>query len=271
MKYLILHLFLFINLFTFSQELLKQSVNIKQDGLTCKFYVLDQDEKGIKNYNDSKYYYWFKAQKVMSTQGGSSGNLLDGVFQSFYSNNQLFEQGSFEKGLKTGEWKRWDFNGTLIRTENWKNGKLSGKQTEYDGKGQVTSQTYIKRRITVIRKVDTTIVIKGSHTKTTYCDSLGHKTGISRTKNGLLHGKQESLNTEGEWSISRYKNGELCEEKNKEATTEEDKEQVPFYKRIFKKKTNPEKPLKQKKKKDDNSVEPKQKKKLISFKKKKDD
>jgi len=287
MKYFLLTFFAIIRLVSFSQDFIKQSVNIKQDGLTYKFYVLDADEKGVRNYNDKKYYYWFKTQKVMSTQGGSSGSLLDGTFQSFYTNNQLSEQGEFEKGLKDGEWKKWDAGGTLIRIEKWKDGVLRGKQSDYDKKGRLTSTTTIRRRITIIEKVDTIITIKGKHIKTVYSDSLGHTTAVKRTKNGLLHGQQETLNSEGKLDKVQYKNGEVCQkkEKSKEAKNEssaEAKEKTPLMKRIFKKKktdastssatsstsstssTNGAQ-------KESSNAEPKEKKKLIKLKKKKDD
>jgi len=243
MKHLILSIALITTLISFSQDFIKQSVNIKQDGLSYKFYVLDSDEKGVRNYDNEKYYYWFKTQKVISTQGGSSGSLLNGIFQSFYANNQLYEQGNFDKGLKVGEWKKWDNRGTLVRIENWRNGKLSGKQSDFNGNGELTSLTIIKRRITIIEKVDTVITLRGKHVKTVYLDTTGNKVSVSRTTNGLLHGKQESFNAEGKWIYVDYKKGELKVKKEKKtsstntsssATDSSEKESI--FKRIFKKK-----------------------------------
>ena len=273
MKYFLLTFFAVVRLVTFSQDFIKQSVNIKQDGLSYKFYVLDSDEKGVRNYSNKKYYYWFKTQKVMATQGGSSGSLLNGTFQSFYANNQLSEQGEFEKGLKDGEWKKWDANGNLVRIENWKNGILLGKQSDYNKNGKLTCTTTIKRRITIIEKTDTTITIKGKYSKTVYSDSLGRKIAVKRTKTGLLHGQQETLNNEGKLDKIRYKNGELCQKKEKskvaknESSTET-KEKTPLLKRIFKKK---EKDITATGSQKESITEPKEKKKLSQLKKKQND
>jgi len=99
------------------------------------FYIIDEEP----NTNANKRYYWFKSQKVHSSQGDYGGALLDGLYQKYYYSNQLSEKGNFNKGIKTGIWNSWYENGQLAVTEKWVSGKLSGKNTFYDSIGNVIS------------------------------------------------------------------------------------------------------------------------------------
>lgn len=68
------------------------------------------------------FYYWYSANLIHTTQGGYSGDLLNGHYNEYYPNKNLKEQGTFKKGLKNGVWKTWNKNGTINHVENWKNG-----------------------------------------------------------------------------------------------------------------------------------------------------
>ena len=68
------------------------------------------------------YYFWYSANAIHSTQGGYSGQLLNGLYTEFYLNKNLKEQGSFNKGLKDGSWKSWNEDGTVNKVSYWKNG-----------------------------------------------------------------------------------------------------------------------------------------------------
>ncbi|WP_428330291.1 toxin-antitoxin system YwqK family antitoxin [Mucilaginibacter sp.] len=70
------------------------------------------------------FYYWYSANAIHYTQGGFSGRLLNGLYTEYYSDKNLKEQGRFDKGLKTGPWKDWNDDGTIINVKNWKNGTL---------------------------------------------------------------------------------------------------------------------------------------------------
>jgi hypothetical protein len=87
----------------FAQKELKEFYlkrTLKQDGLQFNFQVLDDDKHGVWLYDQQKFYHWFMSQRVHSTQGESSGVLLNGEFESFYPSKQLCEKGVFSKGLK---------------------------------------------------------------------------------------------------------------------------------------------------------------------------
>jgi antitoxin component YwqK of YwqJK toxin-antitoxin module len=67
-------------------------------------------------------YYWYDDNRIHSSQGGFSGNLLNGQYVVYYLNHNLLEQGAFKKGLKDGAWKSWNEDGSLKQEANWKEG-----------------------------------------------------------------------------------------------------------------------------------------------------
>jgi hypothetical protein len=67
-------------------------------------------------------YYWYGAGAIHSTQGGFGGKPLDGLYNEYYPDKNLKEQGQFKKGLKNGIWKSWNDDGTLAGSTNWKHG-----------------------------------------------------------------------------------------------------------------------------------------------------
>lgn len=187
--------------------------SMKQDGLALQFTVLDPDKKGIRRYDTHKTYYWYKAQKVMGTQGGSSGQLLHGAYESFYVNKQLCEKGRYEKGLKDGDWQYWRMDGSLLRTEHWNTGAQRGEQIHYSEKGLVQKRTIIRGRHITMDSGDTLIEISGKARQVTALDSIGRVKSVARYRNNLLHGKQETIASDGTKTVVTYKNGVLRESK----------------------------------------------------------
>jgi antitoxin component YwqK of YwqJK toxin-antitoxin module len=237
--------------------------SVKQDGLQYNFEVLDKDKKGVRNHDKTKFYYWFKSQKVMATQGGSSGQLLHGQFESFYTNKQLQQKGNFEKGLKNGEWNYWRENGTLLRAENWKNGTLSGMQINYNEEGIPIKNTHVYWNKHSEKSLDSLVEIKGKKTKITLYDADQKTTETQRFKKGVLHGKQHTFEAGKISSTVLYRKGELKEkqsEKESKPETATDEKTSIFSK------------LKQKFKKEDKEKKAKpegEKKKIkLNFKKK---
>lgn len=97
---------------------------INQDGYVYQFYILDQDKNSLQKFDTNRVYFWYKTQKLITTQGGASGDLLHGTFEAFYENKQLAQKGQFRKGLKHGEWIFWKVDGTIDHVEKWKRGKI---------------------------------------------------------------------------------------------------------------------------------------------------
>ena len=270
MKSLTILLFLLLSFIATAQDPIDLSVrhNMKQDGLSMQFTVLDPDKKGVKHHQSDKIYYWYKAQRVIGTQGGSSGQLLHGLFESFYSNKQLCEQGDYCKGLKDGEWNHWRTDGTLISQERWSNGRQHGTQLYYNEKGEVYKTTIIRGRKATTTSGDSLIELSGNSRQVTVFDSLGRKLSVARYKKGLLHGKQETYSGD-EKTTTVYREGELVPAKEKKQKTENqpeasvDGEKESFFVRLkkrFSKKDKTEqpdpKPEKEKRKKKEKTNQP---------------
>jgi antitoxin component YwqK of YwqJK toxin-antitoxin module len=76
----------------------------------------------LPSVKSNLFYYWYNASRVHATQGGYSGQLLNGLYTEYYLNRNLKEQGIFKKGLKDGLWKSWNQDGTLKQATNWNKG-----------------------------------------------------------------------------------------------------------------------------------------------------
>jgi|GEM_PF-1034267 len=224
--------FLFILLvFTYLTPALGQKIQqdlylkhaMKQDGESFQFTVLDRDEKGVRRYSKSKFYFWFKAQKVLATQGGASGQLLHGPFESFYDNKQLCRKGNFSKGLKDGEWLYWRSNGVLIRSEYWKKGKKSGAEKIYDASGNV-AETIIHKRNKFTRTTPDSLVRSnnGGTRQTVYTrDPQGEILSKSTYKDGQLNGTSTTYKDGKTVNETKYRKGQPVVAKVKKDKTKD--------------------------------------------------
>lgn len=238
MKHLLSLFFIAFSAFIFSQKIDKEIYlkhSFKQDGLSYQFTVLSDDRVGVFNYNKNKYYYWFKAQKVLSTQGGASGLLLNGLFETFYENKQLNSKGKFRKGLKNGEWIYWRTDGSIERLEHWKNGTKYGKELIYDEKGVLTEAIDYKCQ---------------SYTKTTF-DKDGVILSTKKYKKGkevMSKQKEEGTKSDQNSSAKEKKSFNPFKKSKSSSTEEKDKETKPATEtkekkgfKLFKKKAPKEK------------------------------
>lgn len=105
-------------------------VSINNLKFSERFELLNQ-KKEIKKY-DNAFYAWYKTNSIHYTQGAYDGILLNGLYTSFYLNNDLKETGKFVYGLKNGKWIKWYEKGIISETAEWKDGKLNGKLTKFD-------------------------------------------------------------------------------------------------------------------------------------------
>ena len=110
-------------------------LSFKENNLSMNFSVYTEPIE-IKPKNDLIYFH-YHADKMFQTQGGFTGWLLHGKFESLYADKVLHSQGEFQFGLKSGEWKYWHPNGFLKLVENWKKGIKSGSFAEYNDKGKI--------------------------------------------------------------------------------------------------------------------------------------
>lgn len=202
---------------------------IKQDGLAYTFKVLDPDKRGVSRYRKDKFYYWFKTQKVLATQGGASGLLLHGPLEAFYDNKQLSQKGNFRKGLKDGEWIYWRMDGTIIRTEEWNKGKHSGHEKVYDATGKLATTIRYKKNSFSTRTADSLIISNNKRTEQTIYayDSSGSLRSKVHFKNGLQEGKAKYYDQEGKPTTETYRRGQKVEPQPKtEKSGEQEKKSI---------------------------------------------
>lgn len=183
--------------------------SLRQGNESYQFTVLDGDEKGVKRFDNEKFYYWFKAQRVMATQGGASGALLDGPFEAFYDNKQLSQKGEFKRGLKHGEWIYWRNDGTMVSSEQWSRGKHSGKQLLYDAEGKLTETIRYKRNSKSRRTADSLVISRnGRDERTVYTfDSIGNVRSKAHYENGVQEGKAKHYQNGKLIKTERYSKG----------------------------------------------------------------
>jgi antitoxin component YwqK of YwqJK toxin-antitoxin module len=187
------------------------SYNIKQDGLSHRFTLSDYTLKEKKNHKKQKTYYWYKAQKIIATQGGSSGTLLNGVYTSYYTDDQLCEKGNFDQGLKDGEWKKWHSNGRLMEVCRWRNGRQIGRQLYYSDQGQIEKSVWLSRFRKEVKTVDSIQVIRMNREKLTLLDTLGKITEVQKYRRGKLHGRQVVYETDRAKTVSYFRKGNETE------------------------------------------------------------
>jgi antitoxin component YwqK of YwqJK toxin-antitoxin module len=186
---------------------------IKQDNESVKFRVLDFNEKGIKRYEKDKMYHWYQSQKIIATQGYSSGLLLHGKYEAFFFNNQLSKRGQFKFGLKDGEWMYWNDMGKLLLIENWRSGVKHGSEIHFDLEGRKVKEIKYKGHKTTVISQDSIVIYRGAVDNKTVIelDNQGKKVKKFSYKNGLLHGKM-CLYKEKEVHI--YRQGTLLKKRS---------------------------------------------------------
>jgi hypothetical protein len=126
MKKIIATLFIFFLLTAFSDPYTIK--RISDANFRYEFYTT-QKENNVKN---NRLYYSFKGGSVHATQGGFSGELLNGLYKKHFHSNQLAESGKFKKGLKVKLWKTWHENGNIETIQRWSDGLQTGTYYRYD-------------------------------------------------------------------------------------------------------------------------------------------
>lgn len=124
--------------------------------LTSRVVVNKTDETIYTHVNSDKpnftpkisnTYFWFSAGQIKSTQGGYSGKLLDGGYESFYPDKTLKEKGAFKNGLKDGEWRKWYPSGNLKEIKYWNKGKDEEKFIILDEQGRKLKEGRMKNKL----------------------------------------------------------------------------------------------------------------------------
>ena len=118
-------------------KLPKQKIPVQYDSYYAYVELLEEDK--IKKVDNTLFYYWLKAKEIHISRGGYEGKLLHGEYSAFYNNDNIKEQGHFNKGLKHGTWKEWFPSGEMKSMSEWKNGMLHGTVKYYDEYGKLVS------------------------------------------------------------------------------------------------------------------------------------
>lgn len=238
--------------------------SFKQDNQSFQFTVRDSDKKDKKHFQKDKFYYWFKSQKVMMTQGGASGLLLDGLFESFYENNQLSQKGKFKNGLKNGEWLYWTNTGILVRKENWINGVKRGEEIVYDANGIPLFTTDYKRFKSIKTTQDSIVTIYRLKDKKRmeFIDQNGKVISSQLYLNG-----SEKVKKESRFKLKKEDQNGTQKSKTKQQTKSDKEKKKIDVKQFFKKK---EKSTESNSKKEKGKEKSQEKEKFRLFPKKKE-
>lgn len=252
----LLAILLTINIFSFyGQEPSKNfylKKSLKQEGLQYQFTVLDEDKRGVLFYKKDRFYFWYKTQKILSTQGGASGELLNGTCEAFYSNKQLAQKGDFRKGLKKGKWMHWRTDGTLICIEQWDKGELSGTSEYFNEKGELDHSLKNRTFKSTSTYQDSIVIERKMRKLRTVCllDEEGnvvskevYKKGVKKVQGARSKeqggekekkGKKEEGKSKEKGQEKKEK-GKIKKEEGKESKDKEDKNKVPLKDKLKRK------------------------------------
>jgi hypothetical protein len=92
-----------------------------RDSLTTIRFTLYPGDKPVKP-KKGKNYYWYGTNRIHTTTDDYSGRLLDGTFMIFNETGGLLEKGTFDDGLKTGNWVTWGATGEVNTCIKYRNG-----------------------------------------------------------------------------------------------------------------------------------------------------
>jgi len=95
----------------------EKKIQTNDGGLITFFYC--KSNPNI-NYDNKKDYVWFNDfSGVQETKGGSGGYLLHGKYLQFGNKGNLLMEINFSYGLRNGESKTWDDEGTLVESSKF--------------------------------------------------------------------------------------------------------------------------------------------------------
>jgi antitoxin component YwqK of YwqJK toxin-antitoxin module len=221
-----------------SQEISKDLYlkrSLRQDNQHFQFKVLESTFGNGHAYKQHKFYYWFKSQTVVCTQGAASGQLLHGLFESFYDNKQLSSKGIFDKGLKHGVWTYWNQKGIIVKIETWDYGVKRGDEKHYDDHGTLlTTVDYGFKNIHRVTKDSIIYTTKeGIYKKVILLDSIGNEVKKIKYKDGMPLREPQGKLREPQGTELKGEDGKTERKKSKDLET---KEKESFWKLLFSKK-----------------------------------
>jgi hypothetical protein len=128
---------------THGQTAKRRVVRFASEDRTVQAQVLN--EPGHIVALSDRDYFWCIGQRLMITQGGYSGDLLDGAYVAYHPNGQLMTKGCLSNGLRTGTWLEWNEQGRLLQSTNWKGGLKHGPALAMDSAGGKPAEQHYRR------------------------------------------------------------------------------------------------------------------------------
>ena len=126
------------------KEVTHREINIHSNDSSIKAMIMIENKV---RPNEKNNYYWYYNNEIKSNRGGYNGKLLDKKYLVTDYQNNLLEQGEFKKGMKSGEWKRWNKKGELITVNNWCKGNKNGAYRKYENGRLIEKGCYRNNRI----------------------------------------------------------------------------------------------------------------------------
>lgn len=99
----------------------KNELQINHADSTVNFFISNQ-KLAPRKLREDVTYTWYDKGRILETEYGYSGKLLDGLFTVHYKNGQLKCLGRFKLGRKVGQWKFWDTEGEITEVHSYSRG-----------------------------------------------------------------------------------------------------------------------------------------------------
>ena len=120
-----------------SSELQKKYIRSGDYDIEC-YVSLEK----LKHFAEGRMYYWYKTGEIHQSRSQAGGYVLHEDYTKYYKSKQLAEKGTFDYGLKHGEWRTWYDNGNPNTIIQWKQGRKNGLYVEYEENGALAQSGY---------------------------------------------------------------------------------------------------------------------------------
>lgn len=93
---------------------------------------------GKEKLESGKVYASYKNNRIAHTQGISGGKLLHGSYKEYFFEGAIKNSGSFDYGLKSGDWTFYDEEGFLLSSLKYKKGDTISPVLFFNKQGVAT-------------------------------------------------------------------------------------------------------------------------------------
>lgn len=190
--------------------------------VTETIYINDPDSSLKANVMKSTHsirikpdrtYHWYNKNTIQHTDGGYSGRLLHGLYESFYADHNLLTQGKFDHGLKDGLWISWFRNGKIKERIHFNQGELNGCQELFDSTGHLRMRIYYHNNL----RAGKTTIFSQDRPDSVIHYKKGHIVPVKRKKPDTTeqHKRREKVDSANRLSKKEDKTAHQPKEKTK--------------------------------------------------------